>query len=70
LEGSIDREGAKELVKRLRGALSDKIEQVILDVKDVRAFSSEAMAFLSRKGFLQTEEGKFWRSINPSLQNQ
>jgi hypothetical protein len=70
LEGSIDREGAEELVKRLRGALSDKIEQVILDVKDVRAFSSEAMAFLSRKGFLQTEEGKLWRSINPSLQNQ
>jgi len=70
LEGSIDREGAKELVKRLRGGLSDKIEQVILDFKDVRAFSSEAMAFLSRKGFLQMEEGKLWRSINPSLQNQ
>jgi hypothetical protein len=70
LEGSIDREGAKELVKRLRGALSDKIEQVILDFKDVRAFSSEAMAFLSRKGFLQMGEGKLWRSINPSLQNQ
>jgi hypothetical protein len=70
LEGSIDREGANELVKRLRGALSDKIEQVILDFKDVRAFSSEAMAFLSRKGFLQMEEGKLWRSINASLQNQ
>jgi hypothetical protein len=57
-------------VKRLRGALSDKIEQVILDFKDVRALSSEAMAFLSRKGFLQMEEGNLWRSINPSLQNQ
>jgi hypothetical protein len=70
LEGSMDRKGAKELVKRLRGALSDKIEQVILDVKDVRAFSAEAMAFLSRKGFLQMEEGKLWRPINPSLQNR
>jgi len=57
-------------VKRLKGALSDKIEQVILDVKDVRAFSSEAMAFLSRKGFLQMEEGTLCRSINPSLQDQ
>jgi hypothetical protein len=70
LEGSMDRKGAKELVKRLRGALSDKIEQVILDVKDVRAFSAEAMAFLSRKGFLQMEEGKLRRSVNPSLQNR
>jgi hypothetical protein len=70
LEGSIDRAGAKELVKRLRGALSDKIEQVILDFKDVRAFSSEAMAFLSRKGFLKMGEEKLWRSINSSLQNQ
>jgi len=69
LEGSIDRKGAIELAKRLRGALSDKIEQVILDVKDVRAFSAEAMAFLSKKGFLQVEEGTLWRSINPSLQN-
>jgi len=70
LEGSIDREGAKELVKRLRGALSDRIEQVILDFKDVRAFSSEAMAFLSRKGFLQMDEGKLCWSINPSVQNR
>jgi len=70
LEGSMDRQGAKELVKRLRGALSDRIEQVIVDFNDVRAFSSEAMAFLSRWGFLQTEEGKLWRAITPSLQNR
>jgi hypothetical protein len=70
LEGSMDRKGAKELVKRLRGGLSDKIEQVILDFKDVRAFSSEAMALLSRKGFLKMEEEKLWRSINSSLHSQ
>jgi len=64
LEGSIDREGAKELVKRLKGGLSDKIEQVILDFKDLRAFSSEAMAFLSRKGLLQTRDGELWMAIN------
>jgi hypothetical protein len=70
LEGSIDREGAKELVKRLKGSLSDKIGRVILDFKDVRAFSSEAMAVLSRKGLFQTEEGKFWVAINAPVQNR
>ncbi len=67
LEGSMDRKGAKELVKRLKGALSDKIDQVIVDFNDVKAFSSEAMAVLSRKGFSLMEEGKLWRSVNPSL---
>ncbi|NWF92503.1 MAG: radical SAM protein [Syntrophaceae bacterium] len=64
LEGSIDREGAKELVKRLKKSLSSRIERVILDFKDVGAFSSEAMGVLSRKGFLQTEEGEPWLAIN------
>jgi radical SAM superfamily enzyme YgiQ (UPF0313 family) len=64
LEGSIDREGAKELVKRLKKSLSSKVERVILDFKDVGAFSSEAMGFLSRKGLLQTEEGEPWMAIN------
>ena len=66
----MDGEGAKELVKRLRGALSDKIEQVILDFKDVKAFSSEAMTFLSRKGFLQMGEERLLRSIHSSPQDQ
>jgi hypothetical protein len=70
LEGSIDMEGARELVKRLRKILGSKIDQVILDFKDIRAFSSEAMAFLSRKGFLQMEEGKLWRVINAPVQNR
>jgi radical SAM superfamily enzyme YgiQ (UPF0313 family) len=69
LEGSIDREGAMELVKRLKGALSDKIERVILDFKDVWAFSSEAMVLLSRKGLLQAEEGNIWMAINPPDRN-
>jgi len=69
LEGSIDREGAMELVKRLKGALSDKIEQVILDFKDVWACSSEAMMLLSRKGLLHPEEGNIWRAINPPGRN-
>ena len=64
LEGSIDREGAKELVKRLRGVLDVKIQKVILDFKDVGAFSSEAIALLSRKGLLQTEEGRLWIAVN------
>jgi hypothetical protein len=68
LEGSMDREGAKELVKRLKGVLNVKIQKVILDFKDVRAFSSEAVTLLSRKGLLQTEEGKLWVAVNiPSL---
>lgn len=65
LEGSIDRKGAKELVKRLRGVLNVEIQKVILDFKDVGAFSSEAIALLSRKGLLQTEEGKLWIAVNP-----
>jgi radical SAM superfamily enzyme YgiQ (UPF0313 family) len=69
LEGSIDREGAMELVKRLKGALSDKIEQVILDFKDVWAFSSEAMVLLSRKGLLRAEKGNIWMAINPPDRN-
>jgi hypothetical protein len=65
LEGSIDRKGAKELVKRLRGALDVEIQKVILDFKDVGAFSSEAITLLSRQGLLQTEEGKVWMAVNP-----
>ena len=64
LEGSIDREGARELAKRVEKALGAEIERVILDFKDVVAFSSEAMILLSRKGFLQREEGKLWMAIN------
>ena len=50
LEGSIDREGAKELVKRVRGALDVKIQKVILDFKDVRAFSSGGDRLALQKG--------------------
>ncbi len=64
LEGSLDRHGAKELAKRLRETLSEKIEQVIIDFQNVRAFSLEAISFLSRKGFLQKDEGKLWMAIN------
>ncbi|MEI9477313.1 MAG: radical SAM protein [Deltaproteobacteria bacterium] len=64
LEGSIDREGAKELVKRLRGVLDVKIQKVIVDFKDVRAFSKDALALLSSKGFLQKEEGNPLLAIN------
>jgi radical SAM superfamily enzyme YgiQ (UPF0313 family) len=64
LEGSMDREGARELVKRLKGVLNVEIQKVILDFKDVGAFSSEAIALLSRKGLLQTEEGKLWMAVN------
>ena len=70
LEGSIDREGAKELVKRLKGALDVEIQKVILDFKDVGAFSSEAIALLSRKGILQMEEGKLWVAVNAPGLNQ
>ncbi len=65
LEGSMDREGAKELVDRLKGVLNVKIHKVILDFKDVGAFSTEAIALLSRKGLLQTEEGKLLVAVNP-----
>jgi radical SAM superfamily enzyme YgiQ (UPF0313 family) len=65
LEGSMDREGAKELVERLKGVLNVKIQKVILDFKDVGAFSSEAVALLSRKGLLQTEEGKLLIAVDP-----
>jgi radical SAM superfamily enzyme YgiQ (UPF0313 family) len=64
LEGSIDRESAKELVKRLRGTLDVKIQKVIVDFKDVRAFSKDAIALLSSKGFLQKEEGNPLLAIN------
>jgi radical SAM superfamily enzyme YgiQ (UPF0313 family) len=64
LEGSIDREGAGELVKRIEKALGAEIERVILDFKDVVSFSSDAMVLLSRKGLLQKEEGKLWLAIN------
>jgi len=64
LEGSIDRDGAKELVRRLEKAICDEIDQVILDFKDVAAFSSEAMVLLSRKGLLKNEEGHLWMAVN------
>lgn len=64
LEGSIDRKGAKELVKRLKKPLRERIDRVVLDFHDVRAFSSEAMAFLSRKGLLQTSQEGLWIAIN------
>ena len=70
LEGSIDRKGAKELVKRLRGVLNVEIQKVILDFKDVGNFSSDAMGFLYRKGLLQTKEGDFWMAINAPDQNR
>jgi hypothetical protein len=70
LEGSMDREGAKELVKRLKGVLNVEIQKVILDFKDVGAFSSEAIALLSRKGLLHAEEGKPWEAVNaPGIQS-
>jgi hypothetical protein len=69
LEGSIDREGAKELVKRLRGVLNVEIQKVILDFKDVVGFSSDAMTLLYRNGLLQTKEGNFWVAINAPDQN-
>ena len=70
LEGSMDREGAKELVKRLKGTLDLEIKKVILDFKDVGAFSSEAIALLSSKGFLQMEEGKLLVAVNAPGINQ
>jgi len=70
LEGSMDREGAKELVRRLKGTLDLEIQKVILDFKDVGAFSSEAIALLSSKGFLQTEEGKLLVAVNAPGINQ
>ncbi len=69
LEGSIDREGAKELVKRLRGVLNVEIQKVILDFKDVVGFSSDAISLLYRNGLLQTKEGSFWVAINAPDQN-
>jgi radical SAM superfamily enzyme YgiQ (UPF0313 family) len=70
LEGSIDREGAKELTKRLKKTLSTKIERVILDFKGVGGFSSDAMLLLYRKGLLQTKGEDFWVAINAPGQNQ
>jgi hypothetical protein len=65
----MDREGAKELVKRLKKTFSSNIERVILDFKDVGAFSSEAIGFLSRKGLLRTGEGELWTAINVPGEN-
>jgi len=56
LEGSIDKKGAKELLKRIRSALSYEVEQIVLDFQGVGALTSEAMALLSTKGLLQTNE--------------
>ena len=64
LEGSIDRNGAKELVRRLEKAICVEIDRVILDFKDVAAFSSEAMVLLSQKGLLTNEEGHLWMAVN------
>ena len=64
LEGSIDRHGAKELAKRLKGVLDAEIQKVILDFKDVGAFSSEGIGLLARQGFLKREEGSLWMAIN------
>ena len=64
LEGSIDREGAQELVRRLKKALGEGIDRVVLDFHGVRAFSSEAMAFLSRKGLLQKDPEGLCIAIN------
>jgi radical SAM superfamily enzyme YgiQ (UPF0313 family) len=64
LEGSLDRESAKELVKRVREALDVKIQKVIVDFKDVRAFSKDALALLASKGFFQKEEGNLLLAIN------
>ena len=64
LEGSIDRGGAQELVRRLKKALGERIDRVVLDFYDVRAFSSEAMAFLLRKGLLQKDPEGLCVAIN------
>jgi len=65
LEGSMDREGAKQLIGRLKGILNARIQKVILDFENVGAFSSEAIALLSRRGFLQADEGKLLTVMNP-----
>jgi anti-anti-sigma regulatory factor len=70
LEGSIDGNGAKELMKRLKGALDAEIQRIILDFKDVGAFSLEAMALLSRQGFLQTGKEGLLVAINAPEQNR
>jgi hypothetical protein len=64
LEGSIDRESAKELVKRVREALDVKIQKVIVDFKDVSAFSKDALSLLASKGFFQKDEGNLLLAIN------
>lgn len=65
LEGSMDREGARQLIERLKGILNARIQKVILDFEDVGAFSSEAIALLSRRGLLQTDDGKLLTAMNP-----
>jgi hypothetical protein len=69
LEGSIDQEGAKELAKRFKGVLDVEIQKVIVDFKDVRAFSRDAIVLLSSNGFLQTEEGNLLMAINTPDKN-
>ncbi len=64
LEGSLDRESAKELVNRVREALDVKIQKVIVDFKDVRAFSKDALALLASKGFFQKGEENLLLAIN------
>lgn len=64
LEGSLDQHGAKELAKRLKNTLSEKIDQVIIDFENVVAFSQDAISFLSHRGLFQKEEGKLWMAIN------
>lgn len=68
LEGSMDHHSAKVLAKRIKEAVCEKIDKVIIDFQNVRAFSYEAISFLSKGGFLQKEEGKLCVSINtPNL---
>jgi len=64
LEGSFDREGARELAKRLQKTLSTKIEKVILDFKDVGVCSSDAMRLLYGKGLLKAKGEDFCVAIN------
>lgn len=64
LEGCLDQHGAKELAKRLKNTISEKIDQVIIDFENVVAFSQDAISFLSHRGLLQKEEGKLWMAIN------
>ena len=70
LEGSLDRNKTRELVQRLRGALTVEVQRVVLDFKDGGAFSREALVFLSEKGFLRTGEEGLCMAINAPEQNR